>query len=420
MPAPSQPSPCVLVVADPDRAIELVAALSEPLPTTVVSKLEVLTSDGGDDTVDLFAARRPAVVVVTATLDDGDTGALVDALRGMVPRGELSVIVIGDPNGPIRTALDAIDLAPDRFVSRPLSPRALRFAVASGLEAAMLVRESAPPAAAAAALDAAVVAAIDDDPTESTRAALRKRWEALADSMAGDPDEDGSGEADESGSAALAEEAAPLPPPLSIRPRWATGQEMDVAPPQAWRPGTTADVDRSWADLAGDPGAPPVALGSSPGWIASGAEPDPEPPVREPTLIIPDPIGPRESQPSAFDASPIHPPFGERRESQPSFGPRESQPSFGASRESQPSFGPRESQRLALDARSIQSSSGDARASTPPSQHHASTPLPFETQDSQSQLAGLRSSESSLTGLRSSELSLAGLRSRESSLGDGR
>ena len=79
--------PCVLVVADPERVVELVGALSEPLPTTVVSKIEVLVSSGGDDTIELFEARKPHVIVVTATLEDGDAKALVDALRGMLPRG---------------------------------------------------------------------------------------------------------------------------------------------------------------------------------------------------------------------------------------------------------------------------------------------------------------------------------------------
>ena len=46
-----------------------------------MADVEVLVSSGGDDTIDLFAERRPHVVVVTATLEAGDSKALVEALR---------------------------------------------------------------------------------------------------------------------------------------------------------------------------------------------------------------------------------------------------------------------------------------------------------------------------------------------------
>src|SRR5262249_43022084 len=150
--------PCVLVVADRERVGELVAALSE-LPS-----VEVVVSSGGDDTVELFAARRPAVVVVTASLDHGDARSLIATLRAQppgaravapsaldggpraMPRSEVAVVVVGDDAGPIRTALDALELAPDRFVSRPLSPRALRFAVTGGIDTVRAARgASAPP-----------------------------------------------------------------------------------------------------------------------------------------------------------------------------------------------------------------------------------------------------------------------------------
>jgi len=123
-----------LVVADRERVGELVAALSE------FHHVEVLVSSGGDDTIDLFEARRAAVVVLTASLQIGDTRSLIVTLRAMVPRGEVAIVVIGDDAGPIRTALDALELAPDRFVTRPLSPKALRFAVTGGMDAVRLVR----------------------------------------------------------------------------------------------------------------------------------------------------------------------------------------------------------------------------------------------------------------------------------------
>lgn len=295
--------PAVLVVGDAEHVGELVGALSEPLPTTAVGAIDVVVSGGGDDAIDAFEARRPGVVVVTATLADGDTAALVEALRGMVPRAEVAIIVVGDRDGPIRTALDAIELAPDRFVARPLSARALRFAVASGLEAVLLVRGPStpralgtspgpigplrlpadrtpvpPPDVPAVPAPAAVPAVVDDeaateatptgapavvDDTRDTRAALRARWAALADSITDDDDDfddfddddpDGEDEHEDDYEAALDAHRDDEPAPLPRPPR----ADLAIAPPQAWRPGTTAELDA-------------------------------EPPVREPTLIISEP-----------------------------------------------------------------------------------------------------------------------------------
>src|SRR5687768_533736 len=110
--------PCVLIVADASRLDELVDSLAEPL---AAGPIRVLASTGGDDTVDLFSANQPQVVVVTASLETGDSGALIEALRGMVPsRAEVGIVLVGDTNGPIRTVLDAGELAPDRFVSSPV------------------------------------------------------------------------------------------------------------------------------------------------------------------------------------------------------------------------------------------------------------------------------------------------------------
>src|SRR5690606_8650929 len=60
---------------------------------------------------------------------------LIEVLREMVPRDELVIVLVGDDDtGPVRTALDAIDLKADHFVTRPVSVKALRFAVGGGLE----------------------------------------------------------------------------------------------------------------------------------------------------------------------------------------------------------------------------------------------------------------------------------------------
>ena len=128
----SSSSPCVLVVADPGRVGELADALREPLPQGAV---EVVVSSGGDDTIELFEARRPRIVVLTASLEVGDAKSLIEVLRELVPREEVGMILVGDDEtGPVRNALDAIDMKPDRFVGRPLSVKALRFAVGNALD----------------------------------------------------------------------------------------------------------------------------------------------------------------------------------------------------------------------------------------------------------------------------------------------
>jgi hypothetical protein len=373
--------PCVLVVADPGRIAELANALSDPFPQGVI---EVLVSTGGDDTIDIFEARSPRVVVLTASLEVGDTKSLIETLRDMVAREELSIVLVGDDTGPIRNALDAIDMKPDRFVSRPLAPKALRFAVQSGLEMVAralgeagttpdadevpsmpsLARTPTPvrgsaliaaptsggngvgkngehagtsdgrgsdpildgdtsesamrtprtktdrgtgilrpsdenldvPAVGRSHTDRGVGIAnavpgmqLEEDTSEDAlakRAALRARWEALADSMGVDEDDDDLGLdeelEDEPLDAAFTElsndEAVPLPPPIEIGPRKKGGTNPDfqpVPPMVPWRPGTTSQL-RSEDDLS--------------------------PPAREPTLILHD-------EPSSRSVSNAAPPL---------------------------------------------------------------------------------------------------------------
>ena len=237
--------PSVLIVADTARLDELVESLAEPL---AAGGIHVLASTGGDETVDMFATHQPHVVVVTATLDAGDSGALIEALRGMVPqRSDVGIVLVGDANGPIRTVLDAGDIAPDRFVSSPIVESAFRFAVNAVLEAVLLIRSSAP------------TGAVEGDATaaNNARAARIARWEAIADSMIEQDDE----EEEEA-----RREPAPLPPPLVIRPRRQT-ESPEVATEATWKPGNTAQLDKSgraaWESM--------------------------EVPTREPTMIIRDP-----------------------------------------------------------------------------------------------------------------------------------
>ncbi|MBA3393221.1 MAG: DUF4388 domain-containing protein [Deltaproteobacteria bacterium] len=275
--------PCVLVVADPERIAELVSALAEPLLTEISGgHINLLVSSGGDDTIDLFAARKPHVVIVTATLAAGDAPALVETLRGMVPRTEVAVVVIGDGDkGTIRNVADANELAPDRFVTSPISPNALRFAVASGIEAVAAVRGVVPmphatsPGIVATPRTPAPLPVVDE-PSSKQRAALRARWAALADSIIDVSDDIGEEEHHD--------EPAPLPPPIMIRPRANTAPHMDaVAAHDAWRPGTTSDLqDRPWS------------------------EPPAEAPTREPTLILRDePDPPEQSRSISNDPMPV-------------------------------------------------------------------------------------------------------------------
>lgn len=270
-PSTANALPCVLVVADPERITELVGALSEPLLTEIAGgRIELLVSSGGDDTIEMVESKKPHVLVLTATLTAGDATSLVEAIRGMMPRAEIAVVVIGDEEGgPIRNALDALELAPDRFVTRPISAKALRFAVASGIEAVTLVRGPKP---SAMGTSPGVTSRESKPPAEtaaSQRAALRARWSALADSII-DVTDDIIEEDDR------VEEPEPLPPPIVIKPRRKTAPSMDaVAAPDAWKPGNTADV----------PSDQPKP------WT------EPEPPAREPTLILRDhEVAPPESQ----------------------------------------------------------------------------------------------------------------------------
>ena len=247
----------MLIVADPPRVDAIAVMFDEPLP---FGYTEVLRSTGGDDTIDLAAARRPHVCVITASLESGDAAALIDALREMMPRAEVAIVLIGDADGPMRTALDALELGPDRFVSSPVVAKALRFAVGGALEAVALVRGTAP---AKAEPSGAPELLPDADPTLSQRAAQRARWEALANSVVEILEE-------EELRPDPGEDAEPLPPPDPPGRRHTDSQSPTnvPAPLEVWQPGTTSEL-REKAD--------------SHVWSA------PEPPVREPTLIIRDP-----------------------------------------------------------------------------------------------------------------------------------
>ncbi len=141
--------PCVFLVCEPNETAALRSHFLEPLPQ---GSVEVVVESGGDDALARFFARRPEVVVITATLSTGDSRAMLDALRSATPRGQLGVVLIGDAVGPVRTALDALDFAADRFVARPLSAKSLRFAVGQCLEMVATSRNIATASASRAAI----------------------------------------------------------------------------------------------------------------------------------------------------------------------------------------------------------------------------------------------------------------------------
>jgi hypothetical protein len=120
----------ILVVANPYEATRIAAWLEGgglPLGGPV------RVGDGSDETVAEFAADPADLVVLVAQLAAGDSLALAAALRSEGPR-HLKIVLIGDEQGPVRTALDAVDYAADRFLRRPLAEKALVFAVRSCLE----------------------------------------------------------------------------------------------------------------------------------------------------------------------------------------------------------------------------------------------------------------------------------------------
>jgi Domain of unknown function (DUF4388) len=119
------PTPRILLVSTPGDAKEIADALvgagfSAPA-----------VAAGGDDTLSLYQEFAPVVVVLCASLEHGDARSLAAAMRSSSGDRKLGIVLVGDAGGPIRNALDAADFEVDRFVGRPLSAKALAFAVRS-------------------------------------------------------------------------------------------------------------------------------------------------------------------------------------------------------------------------------------------------------------------------------------------------
>lgn len=122
---------------------------------------ELLWGEGGDETYALYDTAAPAVAILCANLESGDARSLAAAMKAG-RHGRVHIILVGETDGPIRNALDAGDFQIDRFVARPLSPKALQFSVRAGIE-----RSAEPVHQAPSVVDRAVELAIEDFVTDA-------------------------------------------------------------------------------------------------------------------------------------------------------------------------------------------------------------------------------------------------------------
>src|SRR5688500_18260113 len=111
------PTPRLLLVSRPSDAEEMAGALLG------AAFWASSFAAGGDDTLTLYEEPAPDVVVLSASLDQGDARSLASAMRSAPHGARLRIVLVGDAGGPIRNALDAADFEVDRFVGRPLSPK---------------------------------------------------------------------------------------------------------------------------------------------------------------------------------------------------------------------------------------------------------------------------------------------------------
>lgn len=158
---PMAEGPSIGVVANPDDADEIVRLLE-------ASGAPVLwVGDGGDDTLDRFEREPPDVIVLSAFLARGDARSLASALRDT---RSVPIVLVGERDGPVRNALDALDFEVDRFVGRPLSAKAITFAIKAARSevagVAEVSREATPPPALERRLeeftDTAIQSFLDD------------------------------------------------------------------------------------------------------------------------------------------------------------------------------------------------------------------------------------------------------------------
>ncbi len=123
--------PRVFVVAN-DPEGERIAGWLRELPA------EIRVGDGSDDTLLAIESEPVDVVVLTAGLATGDALAFANAM--WEGGSEAQLVLIADDDGPVRTAIEAMEFQADRFLRRPLSRSALEFAVKSCLNMATFGR----------------------------------------------------------------------------------------------------------------------------------------------------------------------------------------------------------------------------------------------------------------------------------------
>lgn len=128
---------------------------------------DLVYGDGSDETLAAFRQAPPDAVVLCAGLENGDARSLIAAMRAETG-DRVPIILIGDDHGPIRNALDAAGFEVDRFVGRPLSAKALGYAVRSSVQAARTAATERIKAVEDEALDAAVTESIEEIVTRPT------------------------------------------------------------------------------------------------------------------------------------------------------------------------------------------------------------------------------------------------------------
>ncbi|HEU5060594.1 MAG TPA: DUF4388 domain-containing protein, partial [Kofleriaceae bacterium] len=310
----------MLLVANPGEAEDIARLLAGAgLPEPSVGW-------GGDETLLLCEETMPHVAVLCASLDQGDARSLASALRG-VRGAALRIVLIGDSTGPIRNALDAADFEVDRFVGRPLSGKALAFAVRScGNEAmAAELRETAPPPEAGPqpgprrrpgftgpidrAMEEAIsrfvsdaMDALDGGPPSSPAAVAPRQVEPETTAKVADP-EDVPGWRDPpawreptlilsgGGTGPTARPAAPAPSepmdiditaPQSASP-WDDAEDaVDSATSARARAAVDDDIDLDALDLGSDPGVPTPAPTLPPPRLGTPPPRPPTPPPSDP------------------------------------------------------------------------------------------------------------------------------------------
>jgi len=254
-------APRVVVVADPDDARDITELLDS------VGQPVAWSGSGDDETLARLGADPVDVVVLSAGIAKGDARSFARAARTDA-EWDVSVVLVGETDGPVRNALDAADFEVDRFVGRPLSAKALRFAIKTSRPG--VPREIPPHRSQPVAVVPGVDTTYDglgDEPPPPRR--VSQRIETATD-LAID---------------AFLQDAMAALPESAVDEGWTDGAGNGrVATDDGDGEGNgVGPGDPGSSDEAGGPGDP------APADVADGAAPEPtgDPaPWREPTMIL--------------------------------------------------------------------------------------------------------------------------------------